>query len=337
MVRFRWVVAVASGFLLSWVLGPAASARAQQPATNQQQPSSNDPGDQNDQGGPPTLRHKDDPQPAIPDKSANPAQATGQPGGARQDATSEAAPATVAPPAENAPAMSEKSKMELLRSVDGEFVKILTPLPGGKNGYHIKAGAPVDQESLHRALTFGGVAMNVGDAGQITKIEFHERQIQLDINNGPKGKTSWRDHIQVMGSGPIGTSTTTTPENAPPAVPQKLGVTIFLDFDRPVPDMTGEQLKAYLARVLDFSKRSAAVQYAEALPPKMREAIAEKRAAVGMDQDMVTAAMGRPDRKVRERDAEGNDSEDWIYGTPPEKTTFVTFVGDKVVRVTQYP
>jgi hypothetical protein len=101
--------------------------------------------------------------------------------------------------------------------------------------------------------------------------------------------------------------------------------------------MTGEQLKAYLSRVLDFSKRSAAVQYTESLPPKMREAIAAKRAEVGMDHDEVTAALGRPERKVRERDADGNDVEDWIYGKPPAKTTFVSFQGDKVVRVTEYP
>jgi hypothetical protein len=89
--------------------------------------------------------------------------------------------------------------------------------------------------------------------------------------------------------------------------------------------------------VLDFAKRSAAVQYVDSLPPKMREAIAAKRAEVGMDHDEVTAAMGRPERKVRERDADGNDVEDWIYGKPPAKTTFVSFQGDKVIRVTQYP
>ena len=337
MVRSSWI-AVASSLFLSWVVGPAAHARPQQPAANQQQPSNTQgaQGDQ-DQGGPPTLRHSDDPQPTQPSKSANPAPAPSEPGapGAKAPGEATAAP-TAAPPAENAPALTEQSKIELLRSIDGEFVKILTPLPGGKSGYHFKAGAPLDQDSLHKALTFGGVALNVGDAGQITKLEFHERQIQLDINDGPKGKTSWRDHIQVMGSGPISTRTTTTPENVP-AVQQKVGATIFLDFDRPLPDMSGEQLKAYLARVLDFSKRSAAVQYADSLPPKMRDAIAEKRAEVGMDHDMVTAAMGRPERKVRERDADGDDTEEWIYGTPPEKTTFVTFVGDKVVRVTEYP
>jgi hypothetical protein len=79
------------------------------------------------------------------------------------------------------------------------------------------------------------------------------------------------------------------------------------------------------------------VQWADSLPPKVREAIAEKRADVGMDHDEVTAALGRPQRKVRERDADGNDIEDWIYGTPPAKTTFVRFEGDKVVRVSEYP
>lgn len=333
MVRSSWIL-VASGFFLSWVVSPGSYGRAQQPATNQQQPS-NQQGDQ-DQSGPPTLRHQGDQPAAQPNKPADPGPATSPPTTPGTSTPNEATAAPVVPPPEDAPALTEQSKIQLLRTVDGEFVKILTPLPGGKSGYHFKAGAPLDQDSLRKALTFGGVAMNVGDSGQITKLEFHERQIQVDINNGAKGKTSWRDHIQVVGGGPISSQTTVTPENVP-AVEQKVGATIFLDFDRPVPDMTGEQLKAYLARVLDFSKRSAAVQYADSLPPKMREAIAEKRAEVGMDHDMVTAAMGRPERKVRERDADGDDTEEWIYGTPPEKTTFVTFVGDKVVRVTEYP
>jgi hypothetical protein len=47
--------------------------------------------------------------------------------------------------------------------------------------------------------------------------------------------------------------------------------------------------------------------------------------------------MGRPDRKVRERDPEGNDTEDWIYGQPPAKTIFVRFEGDKVIQIDKYP
>ena len=78
------------------------------------------------------------------------------------------------------------------------------------------------------------------------------------------------------------------------------------------------------------------MQWASTLPPKVQEAIAEKRPDVGMDREEILAAMGRPDRKVRERDADGNDTEDWIYGHPPAKTIFVRFSGDKVIQIDQF-
>jgi hypothetical protein len=51
----------------------------------------------------------------------------------------------------------------------------------------------------------------------------------------------------------------------------------------------------------------------------------------------VVAAIGKPDHKIRERDNEGNDIEDWIYGQPPSKTVFVRFNGDRVTNIKQYP
>jgi hypothetical protein len=326
-------------FVSALLLSPAVYAGSPQSAQGTQLPAPSQASGQaqpsDDQSGPPSLRHKDDPQPAAQPTPAKPVQPSAQPDSADPNASIQ----PVAPPAANAPPLREESRLQLLRYVDGEYAKVLTPLPGGRGGYHFKAGATPDQDSLRKALMTGGAALNVGDSVQITKIEFHDRDIQFDINNGPKGKSgSWRDRIQISGGMglPVNTRTTTTPQDVP-AVQQKTGVTIFLDFDRPVPDMTGEQLKAYLSRVLDFAKRSAAVQYSDSLPPKMREAIAAKRAEVGMDHDEVTAALGRPERKVRERDEDGNDVEDWIYGKPPAKTTFVSFQGDKVVRVTEYP
>jgi hypothetical protein len=331
MLRFGPIGFISALLLTPGVYpGPARAAQnAQQPAAQTQSP--------DDQGAPPTLRHKGDPLPAA-NAPANPVDPNPAAAAPKEPATDVASAPPVTPPPPNAPPLSEQSRLQLLRYVDGEYAKVLTPLPGGKAGYHLKAGASVDQDSLRKALLSGGAALNVGDQVQITKIEFHDKQIQFDINNGPKGKTSWRDKVHIEGGLglPVQTSTTTTPDNAP-VVPQKTGATIFLDFDRSVPDMTGDQLKAYLSRVLDFSKRSAAVQYAESLPPKTREAIAAKRAEVGMDHDQVTAALGRPERKIRERDEDGNDIEDWIYGKPPQKTTFVRFQGDKVVRVTEYP
>jgi hypothetical protein len=280
-----------------------------------------------------------------PAKEAEPGNQAGQPSQAEQPnqaaGANQAINSELGPPDAKAPPIREESRLLIIRYVSGEFAKVVTPLPGGKKGFHFKAGAPVDQDQLRKALMAGGAALNVGDSVQITKVEFHGSELMLDINGGPRGHTSWRDHVQIgMGGGlPVSTSTSTTPgDNGTPVVVAKAGATIYLDFGRSLPDMSPEQVKSYLARVLDFSKqRSAAVQWVDSLPPKVREAIAEKRADIGMDHDEVTAALGRPQRKVRERDTDGNDIEDWIYGTPPAKTTFVRFEGDKVVRVSEYP
>lgn len=138
------------------------------------------------------------------------------------------------------------------------------------------------------------------------------------------------------------TSTTSTPTNGqdagPPGFQQGRGGTIYLQFAKNVPDLSPDDLKNLLAPFLDFSKeKSASVQWIDTLPPEMKKAITERHPLVGMDRDEVVAAIGKPDRKVRERDAQGNDTEDWIYGHPPEKTVFVHFTGDHVTVIKQYP
>jgi hypothetical protein len=247
-----------------------------------------------------------------------------------------------APDTTNNGPMKEESRLEIVRYVSGEFARMVTPFPGGKSGFRVKAGEPVDQEALRRAIQAGGAALNPGDNVQITKIDFQGHQLMVELNGGSRGKRSWRDHVQLSmgGASPMhgSSSTTTRDENGQPVVAQKAGATLYLDFGRSLPDMTPDELKQYLAVVLDFSKqRSAAVQWASTLPPKVQEAITQKRPDLGMDREEILAAIGRPDRKVRERDIEGNDTEDWIYGHPPSKTIFVRFSGDKVVKIEQFP
>ena len=176
---------------------------------------------------------------------------------------------------------------------------------------------------------------------QITKLDFGGSDITIEINGGGNQHKSWRDRIQISGGGggtPVSTSTTVNNDYGPAPAAVRPGITLKLDFGRPLPEMTPDELKLYLSGVLDFSRqRSAAVQWAESQPPEIREAIAAKRAEVGMDGEQVIAALGKAERKVRERQPDGTETEDWIYGQPPGKTIFVRIAHDKVIRVTQYP
>jgi hypothetical protein len=225
------------------------------------------------------------------------------------------------------------SRLSLVRYVDGEIVQVVRSIPAGKRGFHLKAGAPLNENALRMAVTSAGSAINPGDRAQITNLDFKEKQIVVDINGGGKGRTRLRDRIHLdIGGIPTVTTVPDRPANV------NAGATLFLDFDKPLPEMTAEELERFLGDVLDFSKRhSAAVQWVETLPPEIQKAIQDKKPVVGMDHDMVLAAMGRPDRKVREKGIDGTEIEDWIYGKPPEKTIFVSFEGDKVTQVHQYP
>jgi hypothetical protein len=225
------------------------------------------------------------------------------------------------------------SRLSLVRYVDGELVQVVRAIPAGKKGFHLKAGVPLNENALRMAVASAGSAINPGDHAQITNLDFKDKEIVLEINGGGRGKTRLRDRIHLeVGGVPTMTTTPDTPVNT------NAGATLYLDFDKPLPDMTAEDLEHFLSGVLDFSKRhSAAVQWVESLPPEIQKAIQDKQPVVGMDHDMVLAAMGRPDRKVREKGTDGSEIEDWIYGTPPAKTIFVSFEGDKVTQVHQYP
>jgi len=247
-------------------------------------------------------------------------------------------PAEPQQPAKKSDRLQPESRLQLVRYISGEFVKLVKPLPGGKKGFRIQVGQPLNEQVLRQLLANNGAAGSSGDMVQITKIEFKSQEIVLDINGGGKGRTRWRDRIQIQMGGSMPQATVTDSRNVAP-VAQGQGATLILDFGRPLPDITVAEMKQTLADFLDFSKaRSAAVHWVDTLPPQIQKAIQEQRVEVGMDREMVVAAIGRPERKVREKDPEGGfEIEDWIYGQPPGKTIFVRFAGDKVVSVKQYP
>jgi hypothetical protein len=241
---------------------------------------------------------------------------------------------------ENKRTLQEQSKLELIRYISGEFAKAVRPLPGGKDGFLVYVGKPVAWAVLDRAVATHGAAINTGDHVQITKLEFRDKSIVVDVNGGGRPKKHWRDHIQFGMGGTIPTTQTSTTQqdSGPPGIQPGMGSTLFLEFDKNVPELTPDELKQILSPFLNFAKeRSASVQWIDTLPPEMKKAIQERRPLVGMDREQVVAAIGRPEHKVRERDSDGNEIEDWIYGQPPSKTVFVRFMGDRVTSIRQYP
>jgi hypothetical protein len=246
-------------------------------------------------------------------------------------------------PAPNGPKkgnLQESSKLELIRFVSGEFAKAAKSLPAGKEGFLQYVQKPLNDELLQRAVATHGAAVHAGDQVQITKLEFRDHTIVVDVNGGGRGKRHFLDHLQLSGPGGTTTSPTmrTAEQTGPPGLQPGAGSTLFLEFNKSIPDMSPTDLKQLLAPFMDFSKqRSASVQWFDTLPPDIKKAIQERAPKVGMDREMVVAAIGKPGHKVRERDNEGNEIEDWIYGTPPDRTVFVRFTGEKVTSIKQFP
>lgn len=212
-----------------------------------------------------------------------------------------------------------------MRDLTAEYANVKTLLPHSKKPLEFNADGTWDKNAWQDAMKAMGPAARLGDKVQITKVSLDGDHIILEINNGLKTGGHWYDHVQV---GMGGTQPVTNNSNASAAT----GTYIDLNFHKPMENLTSAEVKKILAPVLDFDKRSATLLYSETLSPEMQKAIKEKRATVGMDREQVILAMGHPDHKYRES-KDGVDTEDWIFGTPPGKISFVTFTGSKVTKV----
>jgi hypothetical protein len=216
-------------------------------------------------------------------------------------------------------------EVELIRGLTAESGKVKTYLPRSKKPLEYDAKGTWDKQAWLNAGEKLGPAARVGETVQITKVTLENDKIVLEINGGIKSGKHWYDHVQV------GMGNTTAPVSTGDGT-ATTGTYIAILFHKPLEPIKAAEIKKLLAPILDFEKRSATEVYADTLPPEIKAAIAAKRAEPGMDRDQVVMAMGKPVRKMRET-TDDVESEDWIYGTPPGKITFVTFNGNKCVKV----
>lgn len=235
---------------------------------------------------------------------------------------------------EQSPKLKPETRLVLVREVSGEFSRAKVALPAGKKPVRVQVGKPLDEAQLKELIARSGISVNPGDTAQITKMSFGGDYIVFEINGGGKRKSRWYDRVEVgVGAGPA-----TRPISRPPQPGlEPHGCSVVLEFPGGLPEMTSAELKQHLSPLLDFSQqRSAAAMWIESLPKEFQDAIKNREAKVGMTEEMVITAMGRPDRKVREL-REGMMEEDWIYGSPPSKVVFVTFRDHKVARIQEFP
>ena len=225
--------------------------------------------------------------------------------------------------------LENPGRRELIREISSEYATLKIPLPINSKGLTIDDAGDFDWEKHEGSLLRSGQFIAAGIRVQITKVGFHKKKLRFELNGGGKKKKRILERIYA------GTGRVVTPLARPSDPSNPKGSFLTIKFDNFVPDLTAEEVKSILSTVLDFSKQSSTKSFIESLPEEFKEAIRNKRAAVGMDKDTVLASMGQPLRRVWET-KEKVVVEEWIYGERPYKVIFVEFHEGIVVSIKEY-
>lgn len=221
--------------------------------------------------------------------------------------------------------LTDEDKVELLRGLSAEYATVKAYLPRAKKALKFRSDGTWDKGEWRDIGDEYGPVARVGDLIQITKVDIDSERIVLQINGGLNTRGKWYERIE----GGVGNGST-VPMTRDKS--RSAGTTLAVVFPGKIPPVKAAEIKKILAPILDFEKRSATENYFDTLPPEIQAAIRAKRAEIGMNRDQVKMAMGQPRDRVRQ-EKDGLETEDWIYGFPPGKITFVTFANGKVNKV----
>ncbi|QHS51052.1 hypothetical protein [Edaphobacter sp. 12200R-103] len=217
--------------------------------------------------------------------------------------------------------LGERGRRELIRNLEAEQGFAHLALPVGVITLKANGDLSPAGDKYRQMIYQKGEAAGPGDRVMVTALSIKGDQLVIDLNGGPYAKHRFLSHIQ-FNDNPVAATTGERP----------MGSRITLVFPGGIPDVSAPEVKALLAPVIDFGVKSGAQAYADTLPPRLRDAVAAHEVLVGMNQRMVIASLGAPERKVREEsgDANGAVYEEWIYGHVPQTVKFIRFKGDRV-------
>jgi len=227
--------------------------------------------------------------------------------------------------------LTQEARYEILAKMIAVEGAARIPMPLGKTGIELSEAGLLNRDKLQKAIAEEGSAITPGKIVSITAIAFNDKSIEFEIDGGGTKKKNILSNIQVG----VGGASTSDPNRKP--TPEAKGSKITLMFGSKLPSsLTGEELKNLLNPVLDFSKQSLLRTGIEALPPEFQDAVKAKEARVGMDSNTVLLAMGQPNKRIRDKNTQGEEIEDWLYVGRGKRQTFVTFEKDVVVSIRQY-
>lgn len=222
---------------------------------------------------------------------------------------------------------SKDARFKILGTVIAEQAAARIPMPFGADGFEMTDQGEIDSRKMQQLLKKNGQAVEPGRMLTITAIEFGDNKIEVELDGGGKNKKAWYDRIEVgMGgqSAPVRKDETS----------QAKGSKIVLKFAKTVPpDISPALLHELLGPALDFEKRNFMKTGMDSLPPEYQEAVKIKEARIGMDGSTVIMALGRADKKTRDKDQQGVLQETWIYYGRGKKATFVWFQNDVVIKI----
>jgi len=214
---------------------------------------------------------------------------------------------------------AEEQRLELLRGLTAEYATAKAYIPRSRTPLIVEASDGYFNQKGWQAIGAEmGAAARTGDLVQITKVTIEKDAIVVELNNGMKGQRGhWYDQAG-------GITDTVTPAPG--------GTTLAVHFAGGIGGVTSADVKKALGGVLNFNQRTVTEEYTDNLPPEIKDAIQAKKAIVGMTREQLLLALGPPVHKSRES-VDGVDLEDWQYGNPPGRVTFVTLKGSKVIKV----
>jgi hypothetical protein len=223
--------------------------------------------------------------------------------------------------------LTPRGHRELVVAFTAEQGFARRPLPLDTHGLVLHANGELKPDGLDYevALQKHGISSKAGDRLVISDVKIASDKIVFEFNGGPDHKHKYLRHIEIGGG--MGSSPIVRDDGQEP-----VGSRLTLVFDKYVPEMTADQVRALIQPVMDFNVKTPLEAYVDTLPPKLKEAILNHQVLVGMDRKMVIYALGQPHDKTREQD-NGVPFEEWIYGEAPQATQFVRFSGNRVVRV----